>query len=73
MGVHKHKGSTDFICDICGNFRVEEHGATWDEIRMASVRAKQEGWRLGKERGRLQAFCPACSADTGYSQDDVLR
>jgi hypothetical protein len=73
MGIIRHKRSTDFICDICHHFRVEEHGETWDEARAASAMVKQEGWRLGKERGQWKAFCPACNEDTGYSIEDLLR
>lgn len=73
MGLHRHKRKTDFICDICGNFRIEEHGDTWDEARAASALVKQDGWRLSKERGHWKALCPTCNADTGYSIEDVLR
>jgi hypothetical protein len=70
MGILRHKRSTDFICDICGNLRVVEHGSTWDESRSAASMAQQDGWRVGKGR---QVLCPTCNADTGYSLDDVLR
>ncbi len=69
MGVYRHPGSTDFVCDICGDFRVEEHGTSWDESRAASALVSQDGWRISKGK----VLCPACNADTGYSIEDVLR
>jgi hypothetical protein len=69
MSIHRHRGSTDFICDICGNFRVEGHGESWDESRAATALVSQDGWHVSKKK----VLCPACNADTGYSIEDVLR
>jgi predicted RNA-binding Zn-ribbon protein involved in translation (DUF1610 family) len=68
MGVIKKKGSTLFRCDtpMCGEWHIEHHGSSWDEVRMATPRATDAGWYVSTRSGRLEAFCPACAAPIGY-------
>jgi transposase-like protein len=69
MGIYRHSRSTDFVCDICGNFHLEKHGKSWDESGAASALVIQDGWHISKGK----VLCPRCNADTGYSIEDVLR
>jgi hypothetical protein len=69
MTVTKQRGTTIFRCDTphCSEWHVEYHGASWDEVRMASTKATEAGWHISKRRGRLEALCPECAVPVGYT------
>lgn len=73
MGISRKPTSTTLHCDVCPMWRIENHGRSWDEAKLASSRAKEEGWTLSRSRGeQWKAFCPDCSAHSGYTLDDWL-
>jgi hypothetical protein len=69
MGAIKENGATIFRCDTpyCRKWHVERHGMSWDEIRMASTRATEAGWRISKQHGRLEVLCPDCAEPMRYT------
>lgn len=67
MGIKNQYGMTDLQCEICGHHFVDETGNSYDEARLATVRARELGWTLTKRRGKWQALCPECTSATGYS------
>ena len=67
MGIKNKYGMTDFHCEVCGAEFIEETGNSYDEAKLAAVRAKEFGWRLAKRRGRWEALCPECASFTGYA------
>ena len=65
QGVDRQKkGTTVFYCDtpLCGASLVEHHGTSYDEARMARVRAEEAGWYF-----RQGTFCPECAAPMRYT------
>jgi hypothetical protein len=68
MGINRHKTSTDFICDVCGAFHVEQHGSSYDETRAAIPLVRQDGWSIN----RAGVTCPGCSVGNFDRLDDVL-
>jgi hypothetical protein len=61
MGIKKQRRSTVFHCDICNEWHIEQHGTSWDEVRLATTRAMEAGWYIKKRGGKVQAFCPQCA------------
>lgn len=68
MGVKRHGTGTVFMCDVCGAFRVEQHGSSYDETRAAVPLMRQDGWDIN----RNGVTCPGCSAGNFDRLDDVL-
>ncbi len=67
MGIQNQYGMTHFHCEVCAAEFIEETGDSYDEARLAAIRAKEFGWRLSNRRGRWQALCPECASFTGYA------
>jgi hypothetical protein len=51
MSIKNRYGMTDFQCEICGAEFIEETGTTYDEARLAAVRAGEFGWYISQRGG----------------------
>jgi hypothetical protein len=61
MGVTTRRGIVYLHCEICSNHQMYPLRGKFEEAKVAYLRAKEDGWRLSKERGKFQAYCPECS------------
>jgi len=68
MGLWREGHTTFFLCDVCRTERTDTMEASWDESRLVIVKAKEDGWRIKKDRrGQWEALCPDCADFDGYS------
>ncbi len=67
MSFNRHNDSMIFRCDVCDARRDASAGSNWDEHRLAFALAKEDGWRLERQRGKWVALCPDCASVHGYS------
>jgi len=65
MGVIFEEGILYAHCDICPNHQMYSLRGKFEEAKgVAFSRAKEDGWRFGRERGKYVAYCPDCSSAT---------
>jgi hypothetical protein len=74
MSVEHTGGDSLFRCEACPAYFIGEGGSTWDEIRIASVRAAEAGWEIRKKKGgRVEVLCPNCSAAGDLTYPSVFE